>query len=517
MALPSMAVDALTWPGRAAIRALGGQVTAPSDMVTAALDATGLPQPETPSEQLRSAAVRGGASALSTAGVGAIPSVVRAAPTLTNALLTGVPSQVVGGATGGATGEATRQAGFNPLVQMAAAALGGAAGAAGTAGVGRVVSPIRPTNSPARTALVETAREEGVPLSIGQETGNRFVQNMEGGFAQLPWTGGVEAEFNQEQQRAFNAAVLRRAGVDARVASPEVLREARARIGGVINEVADRNTLAVTPALQQRLAQIEDSLRFLPPEVAGPIRARIAQFHDMQIPAGSNSGQPVPMGGWVAAVPGTSYRMLDSQLGRAIRSTSDGDRRAALNELRQTLRAAMDDSISPEDAAAWQQARRQYANLMVIADATGGAGAGAAEGNISPLALRTALDRSTGKGYVWGEGDLNDMARIGQSVMRKPPDSGTAGRSRAMDIMQGALPIGGGTLGASLGGGAEGALIGGAIGLGLPRAIQATMQSRLGRGYLTNQLGTGLTTNPSAANAAALAALVAQRNRLLEP
>jgi hypothetical protein len=149
----------------------------------------------------------------------------------------------------------------------------------------------------------------------------------------------------------------------------------------------------------------------------------------------------------------------------------------------------MDNSISPEDAAAWDQLRRDYANLMVISRAAGGAGEAAATGRISPLALRGAVNQSTGGGYAFGRGDLNELARIGQSVLRPPPDSGTAGNQAANDLLTGriALLSGLGGAGGAVAAGPVGGVAGAMLPLALPRMVQALMNSEAGQAYLRNQ------------------------------
>jgi hypothetical protein len=160
----------------------------------------------------------------------------------------------------------------------------------------------------------------------------------------------------------------------------------------------------------------------------------------------------------------------------------------ALQNLRDELRLAMDNSITPDDANDWRELRRQYANLMVSARAASGAGAGAAEGQVSPLGLRNAVDRSTGGGYAFGQGDQNELARAGQSVLRAPPDSGTAGRASAANLLTLSGGVGsGGMIGAALGGPA-GAAVGSLAGLGMPRLVQAMMNTPTGQAYLRNQV-----------------------------
>jgi hypothetical protein len=181
--------------------------------------------------------------------------------------------------------------------------------------------------------------------------------------------------------------------------------------------------------------------------------------------------------------------MMDSAIGDTIRETGRGDVRAALGQLRQILRSAMDNSISPEDAAAWRQANRDYANYKVIEDVMNSAGEAAATGRVPPLALRGAVNRSTGSGYSSGRGDLNELSRIGQSVLRPPPDSGTAGNQAANDLLTGriALLSGLGGAGGAVAAGPVGGVAGAMLPLALPRMVQALMNSEAGQAYLRNQ------------------------------
>lgn len=507
-ALPGMALDAVTWPFRAGLRAAGVPVTAPSDLKTAALDATGLPKPETPGEELRSAAVRGGTAALSTAGVGAIPAVARTAPVLTNALAGGLPSQVVGGMTGSAAGEATRQAGGDPALQTTASLLGGAAGAGATQLAGRVVSPVRAAIPQERQTLVDAARREGISLTPGEETGDSVLKNLEQSFAQLPGTSGREAARSRGTQLQFNEAMLRKGGQPGNIADPDAVKSALADVGGTIGNIADRNIMAVFPRVNQALTDMEARLSGVPVDTERVMRSKINDVRKVMIPVNiEGAGAPV------AAIPGPSYRMQDTAIGTAIRNTDNADTKGMLIELRKLMRGAMDDSISPDDAEAWQTARRHYANLKVIQDAVGGAGEKAALGHIPPLAVRGALERSLSKGdYATGMGDTNQLARIGQSLLRPPPDPGTATRGAMMRVLQGGAPAATAATGYALGG-PIGAVAGAAVPFVLPRAVQAFYYSPAGQAYLRNQLASGLDTNLSSIAAAGLASEAA-RNKL---
>jgi len=508
-ALPGMALDAVTWPGRAINRAIGVPTTAPSDIIQGGINATGLPQSETPREQLISAANRAGASAITTAGVGAVPGVAAQFPTVTNALMAALPSQVAGAVSGGVAGEATRQAGYGPGVQTAASLLGSAAGAGATQAVGRAVSPVRATIPPERQALVDAATSEGLTnLTPGEVTGNSVLKNLEQSFAQLPGTSGREAARSRETQLQFNEAMLRKGGQLGNIADPDTVKGYLADVGSTIGSIADRNIMAVFPKVSKALDDMEAGLSGVPVDTERVMRSRIDDIRKVMIPV-NIEGEGAP----VAAIPGRSYRMQDTAIGAAIRNTDNSDTRSALIDLRKLLRGAMDDSISPEDAEAWQTARRHYANLKVIQDAVSGAGEKAALGHVPPLAVRGALTRSLSKDdYAIGMGDTNQLARIGQSLLRPPPDPGTATRGTMMRMLQGGAPAATSGIGYAIGG-PEGAVLGATVPFVLPRAVQSFYYSPAGRAYMQNQLAAGLDTNLPALTAAGLAS-EATRNRL---
>jgi hypothetical protein len=365
--------------------------------------------------------------------------------------------QMASGAIGGGVSEATGSPGAGLAAALTAPlALRGAAG---------LLAPSTSNLTPEANRLAAVAAQEGIRLTPGQRTGNRFLRDIESTFDSLPFTTGPQEAIHQGQREAFNVASLARSGTQSNVATPDVINAARGRIGGEIGTIANRNIMHVTPNLLSELNVIQDALKYMPSEASGPIAARLQQIEKMMVVP--------PSGGPNITIPGTSYRMLDSQLGRSMRSTTNGDLRSALGELRDTLRTAMDASISPADQAAWQQARRQYANLMTTAQAAGGAGTQTALGNVSPLALRQAVDQSTGRGYRYGQGDQNDLARVGQAFLRPVPDSGTAGRIFARNLLTGGGIAGMAGTGPAMAGDPLSALGAAGASVAIPRIAQA--------------------------------------------
>lgn len=437
-------------------------------LIRGVTDVAGVPAQDTTLDRAAYGAGRGVADAatiaLPAAGVARAARAGSVTQGVANTLAAQPVAQIASGAVGGAVGEATD----NPLLGAGAAL----AVPLAAAGARRAVTPFRSQLTPEQARLAAAAQREGIPLTPGQKTGSAPLQTMESAFTQLPFTSGVQNEIRDTQQRAFNRAVLQRAGVDADRATIDTLNDARNRLGGAIGDIANRNTLDASPIgfLDELVAASNNARRYAASDVE---RATINRIDDIlgKVEAGDT-------------IPGRAYRELDSAIGRSIRGTQNGDLRTHLSEVRNILRAQMDASISPADAAEWQNLRRHYANLMTIAATMKPGAAGSAKGDISPRGLAGALNQSTGGGYVWGRGDLNELSRIGREfVSEQVPDSGTARRTAMMNLLSGG---GLGTAGALAGG-----IPGAAAGLLAPRAAQMIYNHPAVQAYLTNQVVPG--------------------------
>ena len=401
-------------------------------------------------------------------------------------------TQMVAGAAGGAVGEATD----SPTAGLAASVAAPLLMSAAT----RTVRPIRPDLDPERQRLIASALREDVPLTAAQRTGSTPLRYLESALDTLPMTSGAQAALQREQQAAINQAIMARTGTAADNATPETLRAVRDRLGGRFNELAARNKLnANNPQFLNDLSDLTHNARRY--AVNGIDNSILNRVDDILSKVDANG-----------MIPGRAYRELDSEIGRAIRgSGNNGDMRNYLGQIRDALRNGMDASISGEDATAWRDVRRQYANYAVIRDAMAGAGEAASTGNIPGLGLQGALKRSVGRGaYAEGSGDLNDMARIAQSLLRKPPDSGTPGRMMMINLLQGgAGGVGAGALAAD----PTGAALGIGAALTLPKLLQTAYHSPAMQDYLINGIPklAGVANHAPQLNREIAAALLAAR------
>jgi hypothetical protein len=374
-----------------------------------------------------------------------------------NVLAPAVASETAGQMTEGTSAE--------PYARMA----GAVAGAFAPGLASRVVSPVTQTPERARQAAIMDA--EGVRLTAGQRTGNKRLQVMEQVAAETPLSVGTNTVFNQ-QAEDFTQAALGRVGENARRATPEVIDNAFNRIGAEFDRVAQNYDLPPSPPMLQQIANsVQDYADLVPASERAPIVANIAR----DIVAAYQGGQNIP---------GATYQAWRSRLTRLARnSRADPQLQDALLGLRNSLDDGMAAVMTPDDAAAWEAARNQFRNMVVVEKAATRGGEAAAEGILSPAGLRGAAVPQNQRAYARGEGDFGELARAGNATMTSFPNSGTPARLQAQWGF-GAL----GSAGGAMAGGGPGA-VAGALASPLLQALSASaFMSRPVQGYLANQL-----------------------------
>jgi hypothetical protein len=176
------------------------------------------------------------------------------------------------------------------------------------------------------------------------------------------------------------------------------------RIGSDLDGLAARNSMQGDRQLGNDLHDAARHYQELVPESQ---RAPIIDNTIREI------GEAVANNG--GSLPGDAYSALRSRLSRAARSSNDPQLSHALSDLTESLDEAMSRSIrnsNPSDAGGFEQARRQYRNMMVVERAVTGAGKDAADGVITPSALRSATKAVMGRrALARGEGDFRPGER----------------------------------------------------------------------------------------------------------
>jgi hypothetical protein len=376
---------------------------------------------------------------------------------LTQVVAPGVASEALGQATEGTASE--------PYARVAGALLAPAA-------VGAARSVITPFSAdPARQRLVDILHGEGVTsLTAGQRTGNKRLQYAESALSDSVGSGGGAQRIQQEGQRQFTEAAMRRAGAGP-TATPEVLADNQQRLGDAFRDLSARNNLNFDPQFGQDIVGAIRNYQRVPPSQ----QRAIVEGYVQDISQHLANGQ----------MPGPQYQEMRSRLSRQANSLRNSDPTLSdtLRGMRNALDNAMGRSISPQDQAAWQLARQQYAAQKTIEKAASRAGEATAEGQIVPANLRNAVSAENRGAYARGQGPFSELARAGSGIMAPLPQSGTAPRAAITAL---ASLIGGG---AGSPGGPAGMSIGAALGAALgPAALSRAVMSRPVQAYLGNQL-----------------------------
>lgn len=450
------------------------------EAVERGLTAVGLPEPQSAAENIGISGIRGVLGAGSTAS-----QLLKSADSMRLArLLQGQTrpasvtedvlrvaganpqTQAVAGGLGAATAQGAREAGAPEPVAMLAGIAGGStpyvsvggaqqtAQAAATTGRNIVQSvrqagqrgqpappaPNPPSVSPmppnrVRESNVSLLEREGVPISPGQRSGAPFTQTVESVMKYLPTSTGQAARFTDLQHRAYNRALLARAGIESDIATPEVLRAGQQRFAQTYDDL-ERNTVLMggSRPLAQRLAQIESNYNR---GFSGQMRRSFVTMRD-DLLAWAN-GNPRPGQ--------TFQRMqeeLSAEISRASRSDAPGSERyrQALLGMRGALFDLMEQNTPPQIAQRWRDTNRQYAIFKTVeASMLDPSQQTLNTGFINPRVV--AREQRMQMPDEWTRGDpgidsFTNLVKAGAGIIPDPiPNSGTAQRMFAQDVITG--------------------------------------------------------------------------------
>lgn len=293
-----------------------------------------------------------------------------------------------------------------------------ATGAATRAGLSKL--PSLPKVAPDTAALARKAMELDIPIRPDMLTDSKFARIIGEAFEKVPLSGSKA----EQRQQAFNRAVMATIGADdkAHRLTPDVFDKAMTKSGQTIGDIAARNVVKMTPEFDASLsAHVDNAARFGTSDVEKIVTNYVQEIRS-KVAAG--------------AMPGEAYKAINSKIGRQIRSTANGDLKNALGELQDDMHDALTKSISGQDLAALQTARKQYAIGKTLEPLV----AKSKDGDISPASLMSAVTSDKGKKAAMARGrggDIGTLAKIGQLFLKEPASSGTAERGLAYGLMGG--------------------------------------------------------------------------------
>lgn len=324
----------------------------------------------------------------------------------------GVLPSVMGGVTSEAAGQATQGTPYELPARIVGSLPGAWVGS-------KLTTPLPANLSPEQQRMVEIARERNIPLTVGQETGRG--RGVESALSRFPTSEGVMRRAGDAQQQAINREALSEMNAVGNRVDPETMR----RVG---REASDRFNAA-------RNASGDVTLR---PDFYNRTNQIVAQYAD-DVPAGNqvravfqsldNFMDPKLMrpGASYPTLSPTQYQEFRRNLTDTVERVADPTARRALQGVRESLDDAMQASLPADQAAAWQQARRDWANFKIISQAaSGGTVESRQAGNLSPSSLTQALRTRQGADrFARTEGGMNDVARVAGYLADTRPNSGT--------------------------------------------------------------------------------------------
>jgi hypothetical protein len=379
-------------------------------------------------------------------------------------------SGIAGGLGAEAAGRAAEGLGMPDVAPYARAA----AAVVAPALAARAITPFR--TDPARMAAAERLRTEDIPVTAGQQTGNRFLQNLESTLAESP--GGANPYAGQ--QEAFNAAVGRRMGLPAGTEKlSEGVMKARAdEISQAYREVLTPNPLSVDLPLTQDILGVASKYHD---------RVQLAQKPQFDKDLGLLKAEIQRNEGFLS---GEQYQQLRSHFATRAREfkQSDGAYAQANRDVRDALDAAWERSTAAagnqEAVAAKRQLDRQYGAQKAVTQALANS-PNRGVGDVSPFAIGASSRAGAGaEATVRGQSELGSLANAGTAILRQPANSGTANRLQIMGMLSGAGGIGG----FLAGGGPLTSAGGAALGAALPSIASQFVNRGLGQAWLGGRL-----------------------------
>lgn len=346
-----------------------------------------------------------------------------------------VSNAAIGGAdsavrSGGDVGEAAKGAAIG-------GAFGGVAPVAGQAIGGGLNWLLRPARDINTQRLLGIAAQEGIPIGAAQTSTSPFVKKVSQIAGQFPGSGAHT--FQGEQASGFTRAVARSFGENTDNITPQVMQTAQRRIGDTMNTIMGRTNMVADVPLHQEFMTIgRNASSTLTQDELRPIAHQMNQIAERFANTGRLTGEQYH-----------AMTRADSPL-TLMQKNGSANQRHFASQIRESLDDLMERSATPRDARAFREARLQYKNMMTVAPLV----VKGTPGEISPLALNQAVNRSFTNRAFRGAASLGDLSEVGQRFFRLPPDSGTPLGSLVADQLMkhgNALAVGG--LAAATGGG----------------------------------------------------------------
>ena len=327
----------------------------------------------------------------------------------------GLAGRIGAGALAGETAQRAYEAGTSELGQEGkilgkqgvslGGILGGAIPAVGAVKrqVGKAISPRIEKSA---EDLVLLAKKYNIPLGADDLTDNKFYQHLIQKGGSLPFSGAASNAENQLS--SFTKAVARSVGLDdvKRLGAKE-MDEAFDQVGKRFDDLTKGKTFSVNDDVLDSISSIQEGVGG---GAYGEGGERLFNKHLNDLFARLKND----------ALDGDDLVALRNKFARISRKGTNPEAKTLAKDFENVLV----DMIGEDAPEALRKAKYQYKNLIAIEPL---AAKNQATGIISPAQLTNRVRQVYGRQFTRGKaGELGDLARIGQQIKQKVPDSGTA-------------------------------------------------------------------------------------------
>ena len=352
------------------------------------------------------------------------------------------------------------------------AALGGAGQGAVNA-IGRIAQPIVKNLSEIGQKSVQVLKDAGVPLDAAQATGSKVMQFAKRITSDNPFTGAENQAFSHVQNNAYTKAISKTMGEDAEHITPEIIQNAKTRLGENYDQLFERNGVRVTRNFSNELFDLKNEAERILPKGEHAVTNIVNDIIDK---SKANMGH----------LEGKQYQAFKRQLDAL--EKQGGLSAHYAGELKDKLLEGLSNTVQKfgkeGDIALLKTTNKQYGNMKKIEDI---ALKDAEEGHVSPSLLYNSLTtKNKRNAFYQDDPELAKLAQAGKAILpEKGPNSGTAKRLAAQAAIPTTLAAYDyakeGDIGKALGVGASAYLI--------PKALQVGLNNPTFAKYLEKGVG----------------------------
>ena len=352
------------------------------------------------------------------------------------------------------------------------AALGGAGQGAVNA-IGRIAQPIVKNLSEIGQKSVQVLKDAGVPLDAAQATGSKVMQFAKRITSDNPFTGAENQAFSHVQNNAYTKAISKTMGEDAEHITPEIIQNAKTRLGENYDQLFERNGVRITRNFSNELFDLKNEAERILPKGEHAVTNIVNDIIDK---SKANMGH----------LEGKQYQAFKRQLDAL--EKQGGLSAHYAGELKDKLLEGLSNTVQKfgkeGDIALLKTTNKQYGNMKKIEDI---ALKDAEEGHVSPSLLYNSLTtKNKRNAFYQDDPELAKLAQAGKAILpEKGPNSGTAKRLAAQAAIPTTLAAYDyakeGDIGKALGVGASAYLI--------PKALQVGLNNPTFAKYLEKGVG----------------------------